>query len=248
MEWDDCAPTYQASQNLRYTRWARFLTKQAPSQLPNCAPSHTKSPGKSNTLLRNLPDKQEHHTKYNNQPFHPSSLSFLSLLASQQTVLYDELSQQPAASSEQANHRTSVGAKRRTRAYERRSEQVDKWTSDRPHERTKRTSGQGIECRSRQADERTIVGADRQTNERAYEWTSGRADERTMTPSLTSQDLSSIPPPVLLTPRPMTNEELAMPMTEAPQNQGTSEVTNPLPSSDSGTFPPSSKKARTTST
>ena len=92
MEWDDCAPTYQASQNLRYTRWVRFLTKQAPSQLPNCAPSHKKSPGKSNTLLRNLPDKQEHHTKYNNQPFHPSSLSFLSLLASQQTVLYDELS------------------------------------------------------------------------------------------------------------------------------------------------------------
>jgi len=45
----------------------------------------------------------------------------------------------------------------------------------------------------------------------------------------------------------MTNEELVMPMTEAPQNKGTSEVTNPLPSSDSGTFPPSSKKARTTS-
>ncbi len=58
--------------------------------------------------------------------------------------------------------------------------------------------------------------------------------------------ISIIPPPVLLTPRPMTDEELAMPMTAAPANEGTSEV-SPLASSDSGICPPSSKKARTTS-
>jgi hypothetical protein len=52
---------------------------------------------------------------------------------------------------------------------------------------------------------------------------------------------------VLLTPRPMTDEELAMPMTEAPTNKGTSEVMSPLASYDFGTFPPSSKKAHTTS-
>jgi hypothetical protein len=64
-----------------------------------------------------------------------------------------------------------------------------------------------------------------------------------MAPSLTSNDAISIPPPVLLTPRLMTDEELTMLMTKAPTNEGTSEVTSPL----AGTFPPSSKKARTTS-
>jgi hypothetical protein len=33
-----------------------------------------------------------------------------------------------------------------------------------------------------------------------------------MAPSLTSKDAISIPPPVLLTPRPMTDEEFAKPM------------------------------------
>jgi hypothetical protein len=76
-----------------------------------------------------------------------------------------------------------------------------------------------------------------------------------MAPSLTSNmhadsdvAISILPPTVLLTPRPMTDEELAMPMTTAPTNKGTSEV-SPLASSasDSGICPPSSKKARTTS-
>jgi hypothetical protein len=61
----------------------------------------------------------------------------------------------------------------------------------------------------------------------------------TMAPSLTSNThadsnvaISILPPPVLLTPRPMTDEELAMPMTAAPTNEGTSEVSS-LASSDS---------------
>ncbi len=62
-----------------------------------------------------------------------------------------------------------------------------------------------------------------------------------------SNDATGIPPPVWLpTPRPMTDEELAMPMTTAPTNKGASEM-GPLDSSDSGTAPPSSKKAHTTS-
>jgi hypothetical protein len=42
------------------------------------------------------------------------------------------------------------------------------------------------------------------------------------------------------------DEELAMPMTAAPTNKGASEI-GPLESSYSGTAPPSSKKACTTS-
>ena len=68
-----------------------------------------------------------------------------------------------------------------------------------------------------------------------------------MAPPLASNGAISIPPPVLLTPRPMTDEELATSMSAAPPNEGTSEVTSPLASSDSGIYPPSSKKARTTS-
>jgi hypothetical protein len=74
-----------------------------------------------------------------------------------------------------------------------------------------------------------------------------------MAPSLTRNThadcnvaISILPPPVLLTPRLITDEELAMPMTAAPTNEGTSEVSL-LASSDSGICPPSSKKARTTS-
>jgi hypothetical protein len=74
-----------------------------------------------------------------------------------------------------------------------------------------------------------------------------------MAPSLMSNtnadnnDATGIPPPVWLpTPRPMTDEELAMLMTTAPTNKGASEM-GPLEPSDSGTAPPSSKKARTTS-
>jgi hypothetical protein len=68
-----------------------------------------------------------------------------------------------------------------------------------------------------------------------------------MAPSLTSNNAISIPLPVLLTPRPMTDEELAMPMTKAPKNKSTPKVISPLASSDSGAFPPSSKKVHTTS-
>jgi hypothetical protein len=75
----------------------------------------------------------------------------------------------------------------------------------------------------------------------------------TMAPSLMSntnadsKDAMGIPPPVWLpTPRPMTDEELAKPMTAAPTNKGTSEM-GPLKLSDSGSAPPSPKKARTTS-
>jgi hypothetical protein len=71
----------------------------------------------------------------------------------------------------------------------------------------------------------------------------------TMTCSLMSNtnadnnDATGIPPPVWLpTPRPMTDEELSMPITAAPTNEGASEM-GPLEPSDSGTAPPSSKKA-----
>jgi hypothetical protein len=74
-----------------------------------------------------------------------------------------------------------------------------------------------------------------------------------MAPSLTSNtnadssNATGIPPPVwLTTPRPMTDEDLAMPMTAAPTNKGASEM-GPLKPLDSGTAPPSSKKAHTTS-
>ncbi len=74
-----------------------------------------------------------------------------------------------------------------------------------------------------------------------------------MAPSMMSNtnadnnNATGIPLPVWLpTPRPMTDEELAMPMTAAPTNKGASEM-GPLETPDSGTAPPSSKKARTTS-
>jgi hypothetical protein len=64
----------------------------------------------------------------------------------------------------------------------------------------------------------------------------------TMAPSLMSNtnadnnNAMGIPPPVWLpTPRPMTNEELAMPMTAAPTNKGASEM-GPSEPSDSGDF------------
>ena len=69
----------------------------------------------------------------------------------------------------------------------------------------------------------------------------------TMNTNSDSSDATGVPPPVLLTPRPMTDEELAMPTTTAaPTTKGASEVSS-LEPSDSGTAPPSSKKARTTS-